>query len=130
MGIRKIREVKASARRADSFQGAENAFVGEGGVGPKGDNELGVACFSLGEEGGELVEADFFGAEKGGAVFGEGEGENGFRVGQGGSDAGGGFGEIDGELLFHERSGDHEDDEEDKDKVEKWGDVELSQSEA
>ncbi len=130
MGIRKIREVKASARRADSFQGAENGFVGEGGVGPKGDNELGVACFSLGEEGGELVEADFFGAEKGGAVFGESEGENGFRVGQGGCDAGGGFREIDGELLFHERGGDHKDDEENKDKIEKWGDVEFGQSEA
>ncbi len=130
MGIRKIREVKASARRADSFQGAENGFVGEGGVGPKGDNELGVACFSLGEEGGELVEADFFGAEKGGAVFGEGEGENGFRVGQGSSNAGRGFGEIDGELLFHEGGSDHEDDEEDKDEVEKWGDVEFGQGEA
>ena len=130
MGIRKIREVKASARRADSFQGAENGFIRKGGVSPKRDNELGVACFSLGEEGGELVEADFFGAEKGGAVFGEGEGENGFGVGQGGSDAGGGFGEIDGELLFHEGGGDHEDDEEDKDEVEKWGDVEFGQSEA
>ena len=130
MGVRKIREVKASARRADSFQGAENSFVGQGGVGPKGDNELGVACFSWGEKGGELVEADFFGAEKGGAVFGEGEGENGFRVGQGGCDAGGGFGEIDGELLFHEGGGDHEDDEEDKDEIEKWGDVEFGQGES
>jgi len=130
VGIRKIREVKASARRADSFQGAENGFVWERGVGPKGDNELGVACFSLGEEGGELVEVDFFGAEKGGAVFGESEGENGFGVGQGGCDAGGGFGEIDGELLFHERGGDHKDNEENKDEIEKWGDVEFGQSEA
>jgi hypothetical protein len=130
VGIRKIREVKASARRADSLQGAENGFIRKGGVGPKRDNELGVACFSLGEEGGELVEADFFGAEKGGAVFGEGEGENGFRVGQGGGDAGGGFGEIDGELLFHEGGGDHEDDEENKNEIEKWGDVEFGQSES
>ena len=130
MGVRKIREVKASARRADSFQGAENGFIRKGGVGPKGDNELGVACFSLGEEGGELVEADFFGAEKGGAVFGEGEGENGFGVGQGGCDTGRGFGEIDGELLFHERGCDHEDDEEDKDEIEKWGDVEFGQGES
>jgi len=130
VGVRKIREVKASARRADSFQGAENGFVGEGGVGPKGDNELGVAGFSLGEERGELVEADFFGAEKVGTVFGEGEGENGFGVGQGGSDAGGGFGEIDGELLFHEWGGDHKDDEENKNEIEKWGDVEFGQSEA
>jgi len=130
VGIQKLRDVKASARRADSFQGAENGFVGEGGVGPKRDNELGVACFSLGKEGGELVEADFFGAEKGGAVFGEGEGENGFGVGQRSSDAGGGFGQIDGELLFHEGGGDHEDDEENKDEIEKWGDVEFGQSEA
>jgi len=130
VGIRKIREVKASARRADSLQGAENGFIRKGGVGPKRDNELGVACFSLGEEGGELVEADFFGAEKGGAVLSESEGENGFRVGQGGSDAGGGFGEIYGELLFHEGGGDHEDDEEDKDEVEKWGDVEFGQGES
>ena len=130
MGIRKIREVKASARRADSFQGAENGFIRKGGVGPKGDNELRVACFSLSEDGGELVEADFFGAEKGGAVFGEGEGENGFGVGQGGSDAGGGFGEIDGELLFHEGGGDHEDDEENKNEIEQGGDVEFGQSES
>ena len=130
MGIRKIREVKASARRADSFQGAENGLVGEGGVGPKGDNELRVACFSLSEDGGELVEADFFGTEKGGAVFGEGEGENGFGVGQGGCDAGGGFGEIYGELLFHEGGGDHEDDEENKNEIEQGGDVEFGQGES
>jgi hypothetical protein len=33
-------------------------------------------------------------------------------------------------LLFHEGGCDHKDDEENKDEIEKWGDVEFGQSEA
>ena len=48
--VRSIGEVEAGTRGADSLQGAENGFIGERGVGPKRDHELGVACFSLGEK--------------------------------------------------------------------------------
>ena len=79
--VRSIGEVESRASGADGLQGAENGFVGEGGVGTEGDDEFGVAGFSLSEKWGELVEVDFIGAEESGAVFGEGESEDRFWVG-------------------------------------------------
>ena len=126
-GVRRIGEVESGASGADGLQGAENGFVGEGGVSPQGDDEFGVAGFSLSEKWGELVEVDFIGAEESGAVFGEGESEDRFWVGWGRGESGGGFGEIDRELLLHQRGGDHEDDEEDEDEIEEGCDIELGQ---
>ena len=79
-GVRRIGEVESGASEADGLQGAENGLVGEGGVGTEGDNQFGVAGFSLSEKWGELVEVDFIRAEESGAVFGEGESEDRFWV--------------------------------------------------
>lgn len=123
--VRSIGEVEAGTRGADSLQGAKNGFIRERGVGAEGDDEFGVASFSLGEERGELIESNLFRAEKRGTIFGKRKSENRFRIGQRGGNAGGCFGEIHRQLLFHQWSGDHKDNEEDEDQIEQRSDVEL-----